>query len=96
MAMNAPDTDGRFQVIGCSTKNYTADRLIKLPSDPNRPKGHPRTKLKRDTYAVCDWPDDVSVADVCSVKGYVPQTVYERIVDKISEVRQLQQNQAGS
>ena len=96
MAIDAPDIDGHFQVVGCSTKTYTPDWLIRLPSDPHRPKGHPRTKLRRDTYAVCDWTDDVSVADVFSIKGYVPQTVYERIVDKINEIRQLQRNQSDS
>ena len=92
MALNAPDADGHFQLVGCSTKCYTPDWLIKLPSDPNLPNGHPRTKLKKDTWAVCDWTDDVSVADVCSTKGHVPPTVYERVVDKINEIHRLQQN----
>ena len=96
MATDAPDAAGHFEVVGCSTKTYTPDRLIKLPSNPMYQMGTQEPELKRDTYAVCDWPEDVLVGNVCAIKGHVPQTVYERIVDKINEIRRLQQNQSGS
>lgn len=85
LALNAPNAEGNFQVVGCSTKTYEPDHLIELPSDAVRPGGHPRTKLKKRTFAVCDWIENVSVSHVQAVKGVVPSTVYERILDKIRE-----------
>ena len=83
MALESPDSDGRLRVIGCSTKTYSPEKLVELPSDSDRPNGHPRTKLKRRTFAVADWIEDISVSDVCEIKGIVPPTTIDRIWDKI-------------
>jgi hypothetical protein len=87
MALNDPDVDGNVQVVGCSTKTYTPEKLEELPSDPDRPQGHPRTRLRKPTFAVGDWIEDVSASTVCAVKGFVPSSVYDRVWDKVLQFR---------
>jgi hypothetical protein len=89
MATEAPDENGQFEVVGCSTKTHDPDALVKLPSDPDLPHGHPRTKLKRDTYAVGNWIEVVCINDITGCKGHVPPSVYDRILDKIQKYYEL-------
>jgi hypothetical protein len=91
MALDEPDKDGTVEVLGCSTKTYTPDWIVPLPCDELRPNGHPRTKLRKPSFAVCDWVETV-LASRCSVKGYVPSSTCERIIVKMNEIRELNRN----
>jgi hypothetical protein len=53
---------------------------VELPSDPN---GHPRTRLRQRTFATVDWIEEISVSDVREIKGAIPATTLEQIVDRI-------------
>jgi hypothetical protein len=80
MALNSPNSDGRLTVVACSTQSCDPALEVQLPWDP---KGHPMTKLKKRTFATVDWIEEISVSDVCEIKGIIPPTTLDRIWDKI-------------
>ena len=85
VALSAPNSEGRFTVVAGSRQSYDPDLEVELPSDPNRPNGHPRTRLKQRTFATVDWIEEISVSDVCEIKGAIPATTLEQIWDKIRQ-----------
>jgi mRNA-degrading endonuclease toxin of MazEF toxin-antitoxin module len=80
VALNSPNSDGRLTIVACSTQSYDRALEVELPSDPKR---HPMTKLKKCTFAIVDWIEEISVSDVCEIKGIIPPTTLDRIWDKI-------------
>jgi len=58
------------------------DSHVELPWDPI---GHPATRLRRRSAAVCDWLVRLRASDVKSVEGYVPGRILLRIVNKVAE-----------
>jgi hypothetical protein len=54
---------------------------VKLPWHPT---GHPITKLKRRSAAVCDWIVPIQSEDVQSVSGQVPVRLLIQILERVN------------
>jgi hypothetical protein len=71
--LNAPNADGRFFVVGCTTQcTDDPNKELELPWKDDR---HPLTKLRKRTVAVLDWIEEIRLSDVCEVKGCLPSSV---------------------
>ena len=76
---------GTIWVVGVSTKSHLspeADRT-ELQYDPS---GRCRTKLKRRSWAVSTWLEEITAADVESYAGIVSDEVMDEIVGKIPKL----------
>jgi hypothetical protein len=80
-----PDTI--IRIMG-GTTDFTKpirDVEVLLPFYPP-PKRHPLTKLRKETIVVCDWIDEVKVADILQFGGFVPGKVLFQMLDKMKQV----------
>jgi len=82
-----PRSDETVKVVVCSCQStYDQDALVELPYDPMRLGGHPKTRLKKRTFAVTTWQETIHISSLPKIEGVVPASIFERILDKIGKI----------
>lgn len=75
----------RIQVAGCSrdSRNETNPLAYQLPYYPGK---HPRTKLTKKTWVICDWIEFIATEDIRDRAGTVRPTDLLAIKTLISQL----------
>ena len=78
-------TDGMATVVAITSQTGAAppDVSVAIPWHRN---GHPRTKLKKPSVAVCTWIDRVPFAAIQPTAGRVPMDAMERIAEIVNRL----------
>ena len=77
----APDSD-HFTAVAVTTsvESFDDQCCVRLPWHRN---GHPRTKLRSECMARCDWLASVAVDQITRIGGSVPQHIFHAILARL-------------
>lgn len=77
-------TAGSYICVACSTTVYNPNDWCNVAL-PNDPVGSTETKLKRPSWAVCNWIVSIEVEKVVDVEGHVPPDLLREIFQKVRQ-----------
>lgn len=77
----APESDCFTAVaVTTSVESFDDQSCVRLPWHRN---GHPRTKLRSECIARCDWLISLSANQISHIGGTVPQHILNAIVSRL-------------